>query len=153
MNFGTDNGSRLAGIWKDNLKDGPGILVCGNGRQIESDPLFLNDKPIHLEPVPSVRNLKTSSPKERKSGQKRHSSLQMVATQLSSKRSSKKFDSVSSQTKQKVKDQCNPLDIPLHSVPEQVTFDFYILKVLGATAITECSVCESIVFENMGASR
>lgn len=48
MNFGLEGGSRLAGIWQNNKKHGAGVIVCENGTIIESNPLFLNDKPVHL---------------------------------------------------------------------------------------------------------
>lgn len=43
-----EGGARLAGIWQNNKKHGPGVIVCENGTTIESNPLFLNDKPVHL---------------------------------------------------------------------------------------------------------
>lgn len=56
MHFGLENGSKLAGTWQDNLKNGPGILSSGNGELVACVPLFENDKPVHksfLNPVPS----------------------------------------------------------------------------------------------------
>lgn len=48
MLFGMDGGARLAGCWQSNQKHGPGVVVCENGQMIESNPLFFNDKPVHL---------------------------------------------------------------------------------------------------------
>lgn len=51
MSFGTENGAKLAGMWVNDLKDGPGILSCGNGEIIACNPLFQNDKPVHKTAV------------------------------------------------------------------------------------------------------
>lgn len=47
MHFGSETGSKLAGMWENNLKEGPGILSSGNGKIIACNPLFENDKPVH----------------------------------------------------------------------------------------------------------
>lgn len=132
MHFGTQGGAKLAGVWKENLKHGAGILVCGNGRQIQNDPLFLNDKPIHIDRT----SLKTVSPihlqtQGRKSDvSKDKASLQVLAKQISSKQPQKRFENVNLKLKKETNEKCNPLDIPLYSAPEQVSFDYCILKVL-----------------------
>lgn len=51
MSFGTESGAKLAGIWENNQKHGPGIIICGNGLTLQSNPLFVNDKPVHLDSV------------------------------------------------------------------------------------------------------
>lgn len=51
MNFGTENGAKLVGMWVNDLKDGPGVLSCGNGEILASNPLFQNDKPVHKNAV------------------------------------------------------------------------------------------------------
>ncbi|CAG9825250.1 unnamed protein product [Phaedon cochleariae] len=48
MNFGTECGSKLGGTWYHNSKHGPGVMMCGNGKYIECNPLFLQDRPIHM---------------------------------------------------------------------------------------------------------
>lgn len=133
MEFGTDGGAKLAGIWKDNLKHGAGILVCGNGREIESDPLFLYDKPIHIEQTmtPARVSLVPAIVDDRSSTATEKASLQILAQQINAKLPNKEFKDVIFNTKTELKDECSPLDIPLHSVPEQTSFDFYILKVLS----------------------
>lgn len=45
MYFGYESGAKLAGVWQQNKKDGPGAMICGNGITIESNPLFTGDKP------------------------------------------------------------------------------------------------------------
>lgn len=149
MHFGTYGGAKLAGVWCDNLKHGPGLLVCGNGRQIQGDPLFLNDKPIHLD-SPSTRNLLVNTiSHEKKSDMKQKSSLQMMSKQIASKRSSKKFDNVDLKASKEIHVKCNPLDVPLHSVPEQVSFDYYILKTLLIMEECNGSVWDTFVFDEM----
>lgn len=49
MTFGIEGGAKLAGMWERNKKHGAGVIVCGNGTVIERNPLFWEDKPIHLE--------------------------------------------------------------------------------------------------------
>lgn len=150
MHFGTQGGGKLAGVWKDNLKHGPGILVCGNGRQIQNDPLFLNDKPIHLDSSPSTKNTITKTiSREKKGDMRQRSSLQVISKQIASKQSSKKFENIDLKVRKEPQDKCNPLDIPLHSVPEQVTFEYYILNVLET--VRECggSVCGTFVFDEI----
>lgn len=51
MNFGTATGAKLAGMWVNDRKDGPGILSCGNGEIIACNPLFQKDKPVHKTAV------------------------------------------------------------------------------------------------------
>ncbi|XP_072380059.1 uncharacterized protein [Diabrotica undecimpunctata] len=47
MNFGTDCGATYAGTWRKNFKHGPGLMVCGNGLVLESNPLFEFNKGVH----------------------------------------------------------------------------------------------------------
>lgn len=154
MHFGNQGGGKLAGVWKDNLKHGPGILVCGNGQQLQSDPLFLNDKPIHLELHSSLKTVLakvTSGFSQDRKGDMKHrrSSLQTVTKQIVSRNSIKKFENVDLKTRvEGHNDKCNPLDIPLHSVPEQVSFDYYIIKALTVVQDWEGSDCETFVFDN-----
>lgn len=59
MHFGSESGAKLVGSWCDNLKNGPGVLSCGNGDLIACNPLFENDKPVHkvaLNLPPSPRD-------------------------------------------------------------------------------------------------
>ncbi|KAF2880053.1 hypothetical protein ILUMI_26122 [Ignelater luminosus] len=49
MTFGIEGGAKLVGMWKRDKKHGAGVIVCGNGTMIERNPLFWDDKPIHLE--------------------------------------------------------------------------------------------------------
>lgn len=50
MNFGHESGAKLAGTWMDNLKHGPGVMICGNGVILEKNPLFTDDKPSAYAP-------------------------------------------------------------------------------------------------------
>lgn len=54
MHFGVEGGARMAGVWENNMKHGAGVLICGNGKQIEGNPLFVDDKPIHMNSVTSL---------------------------------------------------------------------------------------------------
>lgn len=47
MHFGSDSGAKLIGMWKNNRKDGMGVLSSGNGEVVASTRLFMNDKPIN----------------------------------------------------------------------------------------------------------
>lgn len=47
MNFGNESGAKLYGTWMDNLKHGPGVILCGNGLILHSNPLFEYDQPVH----------------------------------------------------------------------------------------------------------
>lgn len=51
MNFGTEGGAKLAGIWQNNQKHGAGLMICGNGVTLQCNPLFVNDKPVHWKSV------------------------------------------------------------------------------------------------------
>lgn len=148
MHFGTQGGAKLAGVWKDNLKHGAGILVCGNGRQIQNDPLFLNDKPIQLDRSEKTVGLPYfSSQEKRRDTYKHKASLQVLAKQISSKQPKKKFENVNLKLKKETNETCNSLDIPLHSVPEQVSFDYCIWKVLSTTKGEDGSYGASFIFE------
>lgn len=57
MHFGTENGSKLIGIWQNDLKEGPGILSSGNGELIACNPLFEHDRPVHKEVVEYLNKL------------------------------------------------------------------------------------------------
>lgn len=48
MYFGLEHGARLVGFWSMNFKHGMGIVIDSNGDVIERNPLFFNDKPVHL---------------------------------------------------------------------------------------------------------
>lgn len=150
MHFGTQGGAKLAGVWKENLKHGAGILICGNGRQIQNDPLFLNDKPIHID----RSSLKTVSPTHlqsqgRKSdASKDKASLQVLAKQISSKQPQKRFENVNLKLKKETNEKCNPLDIPLYSAPEQVSFDYCILTVLVTLKNDDGSNFSALGFED-----
>lgn len=50
MNFGHESGAKLAGTWMNNLKHGPGVMICGNGVILEKNPLFTDDKPSAYAP-------------------------------------------------------------------------------------------------------
>lgn len=151
MHFGTQGGAKLAGVWKQNLKHGPGILVCGNGRQIQNDPLFLNDKPIHIDTSPSMKNVRISYPSQDKKMEMNDEkpSLQVLAKQITSKQRSKKFENVDLKVRKETNEKCNPLEIPLHSVPEQVSFEYHILQVLATIEEADGSNCGSFIFENV----
>lgn len=59
MHFGSHSGSKYVGMWKDDLKEGPGILSSGNGVVMACNPLFENDKPVHRQrviPKKALRN-------------------------------------------------------------------------------------------------
>lgn len=133
-----ETGGKLVGEWKNNLKHGPGVLVCGNGREVENNPLFQNDKPVHINSTISIKdNIKK---------RKHTSSLQQLVKQISLKKPQQKFEDIVFQTE--TENTCNPLDIPLHSVPEQVSFDFYILKAVALLKPDQDSGCESFLFDD-----
>lgn len=47
MFFGNENGAKMAGFFQENFKHGAAVVICGNGKSIEKNPLFYNDKPLH----------------------------------------------------------------------------------------------------------
>uniref|UniRef100_A0A6P7G4J5 Radial spoke head 10 homolog B-like n=1 Tax=Diabrotica virgifera virgifera TaxID=50390 RepID=A0A6P7G4J5_DIAVI len=57
MNFGTDCGATYAGTWRKNFKHGPGLMVCGNGLVLESNPLFEFNKGVHKKHQISLSEL------------------------------------------------------------------------------------------------
>lgn len=54
MHFGVEGGAKMAGVWDNNMKHGAGVLICGNGKLIEGNPLFINDKPVHMNSMISL---------------------------------------------------------------------------------------------------
>lgn len=151
MHFGTQGGAKLAGVWKDNLKHGAGILVSGNGRQIQNDPLFLNDKPLIFDSSSSIKNVRLSSSLSqgrRRESSKGRASLQILAKQISLKQVNKEFENVDLKIKNEINDKCNPIDISLHSGPEKVSFEYYIWKVLYLLKDDDAEYYSSIVFED-----
>lgn len=138
MQFGTEGGAKLAGTWEKNLKHGPGVLVCGNGRVIENILLFVNDKPLQNISTTSLKYLeKDPSTTESNSQDKiRKTSLQMIAEQLSRKQSSKELEPnvlnsiLNSEQEELLWPKCNPLKTSIHAASEETNFDYYIQMII-----------------------
>lgn len=54
MMFGNDSGAKLAGYWERNFKHGRGVMICGNGKFVEGNPLFKYDKPCNIFYAPNA---------------------------------------------------------------------------------------------------
>lgn len=54
LEFGTEGGARYAGCFNNNTKHGAGVVVCENGRILESNPIFYKNKPVHLTTSGSI---------------------------------------------------------------------------------------------------
>ncbi|KAF5304455.1 hypothetical protein FQA39_LY09651 [Lamprigera yunnana] len=48
LDFGFDNGAKVACVFENNCKHGAGILICGNGAIVQQSVLFWNDTPINI---------------------------------------------------------------------------------------------------------
>lgn len=127
MHFGIDGGTRLIGLWSKNLKNGPGIMICGNGTVVEGFPLFVADKPIHMHLYSSMSLLKESIGCESDLDfQGDGNTPFQILTQKLVK--SKELRSISEFPKYHT--QCNPIEIPLHATGESIDVTFYIKRVV-----------------------
>ncbi|XP_030749672.1 radial spoke head 10 homolog B-like isoform X2 [Sitophilus oryzae] len=151
MNFGYDNGARLAGTWEYNKKHGPGVIFCGNGITVEKDPLFLDDKPCtytknqtdNIEES-SEKNFSTTNPKSdfRTPTQIYKDISQQINTKENLSSLSKGSisnilrSSINIKTGQYLKLlQTNtgnepPLKIPIHNVIEEVDLTYFVDNIL-----------------------
>lgn len=150
IHFGVYGGAKMAGIFNKNIKNGAGVLVCGNGKLVEGNPLFLHDKPVHLNSISSLKKLPESSEDSAPQiSTAKKSSVQMLAKQMS--QSSKRLEPSPLKTMSHLHGDaitlCNPIDIPIHSVPEQVNLDFPIFKVIKKYGLNETSHCDTIEFD------
>lgn len=148
MNFGTESGARLAGFWENNQKHGPGVLVCGNGKVIQSNPLFWNDKPIHLDieadpGYPKMtpwdeKKLSTISTQNMKSEENKSTLHLTHPTQSKSEEKLRRSLTIqdihkNQEALKSIEDnfllgkvQCSPISTPLHLPPEQTDFSYFI---------------------------
>ncbi|KAG5896837.1 hypothetical protein JTB14_032077, partial [Gonioctena quinquepunctata] len=152
MNFGSECGSKLAGSWRHNEKHGPGMVVCGNGRIIGCNPLFENDKPINHRSrisLSSITNISLNLDRlEMESRSENHEIFREIISLMTSKKACNAFDTVLlakitrcgmnlpsnvfvkliDSTSGSKKKWC-PLDIPIHTVAEDVDLGYYIDKI------------------------
>lgn len=128
MHFGIDGGTRLIGLWSKNLKNGPGIIICGNGTVVEGFPLFVADKPTHMQMYSSMSLLKESlggdSNPDFQGDEVGNTPFQILTQKLVK---SKELRSISEFPKYHT--QCNPIEIPLHATGESINVTFYIKRV------------------------
>ncbi|XP_025833924.1 uncharacterized protein LOC108736588 isoform X2 [Agrilus planipennis] len=68
MDFGTEGGAKLAGIWQCDYKHGPGVFICGNGKSVEGDPLFVFDKPANTHSAHIYMNFFAPKSSEKSDG-------------------------------------------------------------------------------------
>lgn len=153
MHFGSNGGTKMAGVWENNLKHGPGMVICGNGRIIENVRLFFNDKPIQKtnsamsigrENIEDSKLGENQNKERHPKGKKNKSSLQLIVKQINKKHSSKKLDakvikSMSNNNQRDLLHKCNPLKIAIHVVPEETNFDYYIQALIEKYANMESS--------------
>lgn len=130
MNFGIDCGVRLTGLWRKNQKNGPGIIICRNGSIIQGSPLFVADKPIHVDRYNSMSELHEILIREHFIDKVSTSIDTLLNFETYSKKSltSHSLKSISDMPKYTPK--CNPIDIPIYAPPETIYLMRYINRIV-----------------------
>ncbi|KAK9869387.1 hypothetical protein WA026_003144 [Henosepilachna vigintioctopunctata] len=136
MFFGSENGAKMAGIFQDNFKHGPAVVICGNGRSVEENPLFYNDKPIHKPPsadteqnsssetcnrIPSNANINIQSNNKAELTTNQDPTLDFPVYPVV------EFLDLPNKRKEIL---CNPTEIQINSSPDDIELYFYIEKAL-----------------------
>lgn len=129
MNFGIDCGVRLTGLWRKNQKNGPGIIICRNGSVAQGSPLFVADKPIHVNRYDSMSELhRMFDPEESAESidttMKNLSSFEFYSRQLFTKHSVTSISDIPQYTPM-----CDPIKIPVYAPPETICLKRYINKI------------------------
>nr|XP_022902209.1 radial spoke head 10 homolog B-like [Onthophagus taurus] len=125
LNFGFCGGARMTGCWIRNMKHGPAFVICGNGKTMSGDPLFLYDKPV--DPVIWYRQSSNELIKRKSGSQKQILNTKSSST-LTLLTSIESHESVSLSAFPKVMScHINPLCIPIHYEPKQVDLTYFLL--------------------------
>lgn len=149
-----EGGSRYAGYFSNNEKHGSGVIICENGHVFESNPLFINDKPVHVTDSGNLENLlSTNSASEiclheeeaskssttfrfdsinecmGKDGRQRKENRSRIDMSISVKQSKDNSD-IYHQTFPKLRDQYSSLKIPIAVSCELIDLNSYIYKII-----------------------
>lgn len=152
LHFGFNGGARMAGQWVRNMKHGAGVIVCGNGKTIKGNLLFMYDKPVDRNLFLSITGLSTI---RKLSSNVNDTLVKENSFQVPDKlcpdtdedlnRMNVFFEFPRSNSLQS-----NPLRIPVHSEPKTVDLSFYIKKVCFKYGIGFSSV-ETVTTTNTNA--
>ncbi|CAG9854062.1 unnamed protein product [Phyllotreta striolata] len=145
LNFGTECGAEYAGTMCENSKHGPGVMICGNGIVLESNPLFYHNKPVHKTSQISFKDLTEKYTKEELECNIQKGSYYEILKIVNSKIacSELSMDILVNITKNSAKIEPEqyvklvdsisgskkvwcPLIIPIHTIPENVNFGYFI---------------------------
>ncbi|XP_044750320.1 uncharacterized protein LOC123310743 isoform X2 [Coccinella septempunctata] len=132
MFFGNENGAKMAGFFQDNFKHGAAIVICGNGKSIEKNPLFYNDKPLHTTSLSNEDIAKESS-----SFTFNEQVFQSIMKngisekQWPAKCHASQVNTLLENAKQERGSLCSPIEIQINSPPDDVELYFYIEKALS----------------------
>lgn len=131
MHFGIDGGVRLTGLWRKNQKNGPGILICRNGSIVQGCPLFVADKPIHVDRYESMSLLNhvliedNDFHKMKEEDDENLTNFEMLSRKLFMNNSLHSISDIP-----KYKPMCNPINIPIYAPPETLYLKRYIDKLI-----------------------
>ncbi|KAI4464904.1 radial spoke head 10 b-related [Holotrichia oblita] len=131
LHFGFNGGARMAGQWIRNMKHGAGVIVCGNGKTIKGNLLFMYDKPVDAKLFTSTTGLATIN---KLSSHANETSVRETSFQVPDKlcpNSEEDLDRMNlfSEFPISYSSQSNPLRIPVHSEPKTVDLTYYLKKV------------------------
>ncbi|KRT84694.1 hypothetical protein AMK59_2454 [Oryctes borbonicus] len=139
LHFGFTGGARMAGQWVRNMKHGAGLIVCGNGKTIKGNLLFMYDKPVDTQLFTNNRGLTTlNRPNINRNSINKRRTIEAIAKEPSALLPDKlcadsdgDLDRMNmfSEIPLTYSSQVNPLRIPVHSEPKTVDLTFYLKKV------------------------
>lgn len=129
LHLGVNGGTRMAGQWVRNMKHGGGLIVCGNGKTIKGNLLFMYDKPVDAQLFEynryssSIRvnsNIINATSKEK--------SETMPVTDTTCPENEKDLNGMNlfSEIPPTFSSQLNPLRIPIHSEARTVDLSHYL---------------------------
>lgn len=131
MFFGNENGAKMAGFFQDNFKHGAAVVICGNGKSIEKNPLFYNDKPLHMptsnEDIAKESSSVTFNEQAFQSMMKNGISEKQWPT----RNRTSQVNALLDYAKQEKGALCCPIEIQIHSPPDDIDLNFYIERAMS----------------------
>ncbi|GJQ66885.1 hypothetical protein Trydic_g7908 [Trypoxylus dichotomus] len=143
LHFGFTGGARMAGEWVRNMKHGAGLIVCGNGKTIKGNLLFMYDKPVDMQLFRNNRaTLSKPSLNRRNTVEPIEKDPTVLAPDTFCPDNDEDLDrmNIFSEIPLTYSSQVNPLRIPVHSEPNAVDLTYYLKKVCSKYGFEYCDL-------------